>query len=591
MVAMTKRLLFALAVLATALNSPLGMGMAQSPPRQYFVDYTNGNDANNGRAPQQAWKHAPGDPQASGQPRAVRLGPGDRVIFAAGVVYRGTIDVTSSGTPEAPIVFEGADGKPAVISGAERLAAEPCAGNEACAGAPAGAVLLKIGREAALAGTIFDEAGPLRLAQSPNPKLVQYPDEPTEFYSIATSRIATGQVPLPGPVADCLADCPMEIALWVQSNVVVTRPIKSVSNGIATFDPQGLKFYTDRDTRYALRGFREFLDEPGEFLSVGYGLVIVLPRPGGQCCEIAAGRGGFTLRRSSWVTIRNLEFRHMADGNIFGKGIGIFGNTPGIAGITITGNRLRDFDLRSGTGAINLRGVNDLTISKNAISAIQRGSGIRMAGPSDRTLISDNRISQIGRTAIYVSVANDVEVTGNVISDIRGVHGNGLTAYLGNQRVAFRRNTVVDAKQPATFHGSGPLNLTPHNLIFEQNVLITTPDSLGSLISWGQQTRNVIIRENILLGARFGLRMSRADFDVKALRNIGMPPAPTAPVADPGGADTNRWLMAPPGWEKALVEHVRGTRLLAPAQRARLCQDIYGKAASGLAVGAAFVCP
>lgn len=588
---MTKRLLLALAMLFTALNSPLGVGAAQTPPRQYFVDYAKGDDGNNGQAPQQAWKHAPGDPQASGQPRAVRLGPGDRVIFAAGVVYRGTIDVTSSGTPDAPIIFEGADGKPAVISGAERLSALPCAETAACDGAPAGAVLLKLDRALALAGTIFDDAGPLRLAQSPNPELVQYPDEPTEFYSIATNRIATGQVRLPAPTEDCLADCSMEIALWVQSNVVVTRPILAVTGGIATFDPQGLKFYTDRDTRYALRGFRAFLDQPGEFLPVGDGLVLALPRPGAACCEIATGRGGFTLRKSSWVTIRNLEFRHMADGNVFGKGIGIFANTPGIAGITITGNRLRNFDLRSGTGAINLRGVSDLTISQNIISAIQRGSGIRLSGPSNGTTISDNRISQIGRTAIYLATLNDVEVTGNTIRDIRGVHGNGLTAYLGNQRVTFRRNTVVNAKQPATFHGSGPQNLIPHNLIFEQNVLIATPESLGSLISWGQQTRNVIIRDNVLLGGRFGLRMSKADFDVITLRNVGVPPAPTAPVREPSGRYANRWMMAPPGWEKALVEQANGTRTLAPAQRARLCQNIFGKDASGLAVGAAFVCP
>lgn len=588
---MTKRLLLTLTTMFIALNGPLGVGTAQTPLSEYFVDFANGNDTNSGRTQQQAWKRAPGDPQASGRPRSVRLGPGDRVIFASGVVYRGTINVTSSGTPAAPIIFTSADGKPAVISGAEPLEALPCAGNYACADAPAGSVLLKIDRASALAATIFDDAGPLRLAQSPNPELAQYPDEPTKFYSIATSQIATGQVRVPAPVDDCLAACPMEIAIWVQSNVVVTRPILSVRNAVATFDPQGLKFYTDRDTRYALRGFREFFDQPGEFLPVSDGLLIALPRSGAQCCEVATGRGGFTLHQSSWVTIRNLEFRHMADGNTFGKGVGIFANTPGIAGITITGNRFQDFDLRSGTGAINLRGVSDIRISKNSISAIQRGSGIRLTGPSERTEISDNRISKIGRTAIYVSAANDVEVTGNTINDVRGVHGNGLTAYLGNQRIAFRRNTVVDAKQPATFHGSGPRNLTPHNLVFEQNVLIATPDSLGSLISWGQQTRNVVIRENVLLGGRFGLRLSQADFGVTAQRNIGIPPAPTAPVTQSFGADANRWLMASPSWEQTLVDQARGTGELVPAQRARLCRQIYGKASSGRAVGAAFVCP
>ncbi|NBW75007.1 MAG: right-handed parallel beta-helix repeat-containing protein [Sphingomonadaceae bacterium] len=589
---MNLRLLIAISALLIAANGTVTPSAAQPRSAQtFYVDYDSGSDRNSGLRPDDGWQHAPGDPAAEARPKATRLVAGDRVILAAGVTYRGTIVAGDSGVRGVPIVYEGAAGARAVINGAVPVRAIPCAGNPACAVAATGAVLLRIDRTAALEGTIFDGEGPMRLAQSPNPKVALYADEPTDFYSIPTDRIQTGQVRLPIAAKDCQSDCGMEIALWVQPNVVVTRPVSSVQESVASFDPQGIKFYTDRETRYALRGLTQFLDEPGEFLPIQDGLVLAIPRGTGSCCAIATGSGGILIRNASWITISNLDFEQMADAGKFGKGIAIFANSPGIAGLTIIGNRFRNFDLRAGTGVINLRGVSDLVIANNQIDTVVRGSGIRLAGPSQRTRIEGNRIERIGRTAIYVSDASDVEVTENYIGDIKGVHGNGLTAYLGNQRVTFRRNTVIDAKQPATFHGNGEESLTPQFITFEENLLITTPDSLGSLISWGRTTRNVIIRDNILLGGRFGLRMNVTDQNVLIERNLGMPPAPTARVIEPMNSRANRWLLSRPGWEIDLERHARGQTPLSPVQQVKVCKSMFGEAAKGRAAGANFVCP
>ena len=81
-------------------------GAVDGPPHRFHVDYEHGNDANDGTTPRTAWKHAPGDAAASGRPNLTNLIPGDHVIFAGGVVYRGAIRITASGTPEKPIVFE-----------------------------------------------------------------------------------------------------------------------------------------------------------------------------------------------------------------------------------------------------------------------------------------------------------------------------------------------------------------------------------------------------------------------------------------------------------------------------------------------------
>jgi hypothetical protein len=53
----------------------------------YYVDYTNGNDANSGTNQKVPWKHCPGDPAATGFPAGATLQPGDTVLFRGGVTY------------------------------------------------------------------------------------------------------------------------------------------------------------------------------------------------------------------------------------------------------------------------------------------------------------------------------------------------------------------------------------------------------------------------------------------------------------------------------------------------------------------------
>ena len=73
----------------------------------YFVDFAAGSDAADGKSQGTAWKHAPGDANATGVVAAATLVPGDVVLFKGGVPYLGSITVKSSGTAQAPIVLEG----------------------------------------------------------------------------------------------------------------------------------------------------------------------------------------------------------------------------------------------------------------------------------------------------------------------------------------------------------------------------------------------------------------------------------------------------------------------------------------------------
>ncbi len=73
----------------------------------YYVDFEGGDDGASGTSPGQAFRHAPGDPQAGGAVAEVELQPGDTVIFRGGVVYRGRLVVSQSGEPGRLITIDG----------------------------------------------------------------------------------------------------------------------------------------------------------------------------------------------------------------------------------------------------------------------------------------------------------------------------------------------------------------------------------------------------------------------------------------------------------------------------------------------------
>lgn len=66
-----------------------------------YIDYEAGDDAKDGLTPQSAWKHHPWDAHAVGQAKS---GKGIHTyVFKGGVLYRGALKATESGTPDDPI--------------------------------------------------------------------------------------------------------------------------------------------------------------------------------------------------------------------------------------------------------------------------------------------------------------------------------------------------------------------------------------------------------------------------------------------------------------------------------------------------------
>lgn len=529
---------------------------------RYYVNFADGNDSGSGKSPDAAWKHAPGDPNAEGNPRRIRLGPDDHVVFAPGVVYRGEILVTAQGAEGKPIVFEGGagNGGPAVIDGSDPVTVAPCRNSAECGDLPDWRNLVLATLDAPLGkGSLFPDvpsgAGTLRVARTPNPADPFYRNEPEDMFEVEGGALQKGRAKLPDGLRGATMAEGARIALWVKGNAVRERPVKSIADGTVSFDPAGLRFYDNRSDRYAIIGIPEALDQEGEYLVLPGGRRIVAKMPAGaRTLSVARGRGGFTLE-ASHIVIRNLTFRNMADnGELFG-GRAITAYKVKTRDIRIADNRFLCMDMSRGQGPVTFRRSERIAVSGNRIESVALGRGITI-GTSKDSEITGNIISRIGRTGIMLMNVENVHVADNIVYDVKAVHGNGMSAYLSNRHVTFEGNTVLAAKQPVTFKGqkkafqAGETN----DYVFRNNLLVALPGKLGSLIAWGKSTRGAEISGNVLLGGRFGLRMSGDNQGFRVTGNIGVRPALFSGTPKGWSVSGNRWYDgAPPGWAKRIV--------------------------------------
>src|ERR1039458_936767 len=68
-----------------------------------YIAFDSGNDSNDGLSKQTPWKHHPWDPNATSQAKACN--GTHTYVFKQGVVYRGELNATESGTQGAPVIL------------------------------------------------------------------------------------------------------------------------------------------------------------------------------------------------------------------------------------------------------------------------------------------------------------------------------------------------------------------------------------------------------------------------------------------------------------------------------------------------------
>lgn len=518
--------------------------------RDYWIDYANGRDGDDGSSKLSAWKHAPGDPNATGAAASAKIGPGDRLIFVSGARYRGSISIVAQGTAAQPVIIMGeGEDQSAIIDGSDVLGTSaPCASQAECGGSADWQKLSLLSFPEALpkGAALFGRSGPLVDAQWPDPVDPFYSDNIREMAAITPAELQAGAAPVPSALAAALkAPGDIKVALWVRSNRVSEVPSQVVGEDVVRFEARTLNTYSDRDGRFSLRGHPALISRPGEYaLLPGRRFAIAWLEEPGANVSVGTGRGGFDLAGSSFVEVRGLSFENMSDiPGLVRRGIPIAVQRAPASDLLLANNRFANLFLVNGQGAITLQKVNGAVVRDNVINNIMFGSGMRVSG-SRSVRVVGNRITRIGRTGIMLMSNEDVTVERNFIRDIRGVHGNGISAYLGNRNLKILANSVVDAYQPATFHGNREKSPEARKILIANNLFVATPDALGALISWGANTNDVTIVRNVLLGGDKGaLRLSPKDNGLVVTGNV------IAGIVF-GGAPPPDWRVANNGFSK-----------------------------------------
>jgi hypothetical protein len=535
---MSSKIRAALAVVLLLVAAP---AWSARPEPGFYVNFATGNDAADGRSPASAWRHAPGDPSATGVPAAKKLAAGDIIYFAPGVRYRGGLKLNGNGTAEQPIVFTSAPGgPPAIIDGSDPAqSVRPCRSAEDCGGAEDWAKLVRadFGHPLPENAALFTETDPLFPAQSPNAHDIFNSDQVDEYLPVSGADLAKGIAHLPGSVAKGLTTPgDKSLALWIRSNQIVYRDITSLDGDVAHFDATGLSFYNDRPDRIAVIGHPSLVDQPGEYALIENRTAAVVYMPkGASQISVAIGRGGIEVFGHSHIVVKNLGFENMADdGQSFRAGIAVANSTGAATDLKVIDNRFHNFRMLKGQGPIILHGAADVLIANNEIDTVALGSAMRISR-SSRIVVRGNHIRRIGRTGLMLLGDNTAEVDENTVSESRGVHGNGLSVYLDNKDIRIFANTIVDSLRPVTYKGNK--DGQPNNIVFAHNLFVGSTDSDSAMTSWGDKTNGVTIENNVLMGGKVGIRLSTVDLAVTVRNNL------TDGVATKGKDSPSGWQI------------------------------------------------
>src|SRR5690606_25205280 len=108
--------------------------------------------------------------------------------------------------------------------------------------------------------------------------------------------------------------------------------------------------------------------------------------------------------------------------------------------------------------------------------------------------IRDNVISKIGRTGIRLIETENMQISGNYLSDILGVHGNGISIYLKNSNILIADNVIENVPFAFTYHGTGNVDEAT-NMWLLNNVL------MGWVRSWGSAFDNAYFLHNLIFAS------------------------------------------------------------------------------------------
>lgn len=484
-------------------------GLADAPD-VYYIDYEQGSDLRDGRSPQSAFQHCPGDPAATGVAKGTALASGSRVIFKGGIVYRGSVTVGQSGAAGNAITYDGnTRGEfgtgPAVLDGSEIVTGwKRCASPDECGENPNWSKIWRAEvtfRTDPFVANLYDGDRPLAIAQEPNLKDPFYADSYGEY------RNYDGKKASPTTLVDEAHLLPADprawegayVGIWAVPNLVYFRKINGYDPAAheISFEKLATSHYTERPGKYSLLNSLSALDRPGEFViqnGENRSLIYVWPHAGGEAGpgEISISRQpfGFNLAGHGDITIEGFTIRKFIS-RVGHRGAGVTNDEGQPQRIVIRNNVITGCDRDPGSGwkhaAINLGAARQSIVENNQIFENRGCGGIYVFG--SQVLVKNNVVRRNGYQGIWIMGARDCQVIGNEVLDNLGTHSNGISVYAGSSNVDVLGNRVFNSNVAFTAEQSSDVTVAC-------NVFYTP--QFYAVADWGR-TKNLRLLHNVLL--------------------------------------------------------------------------------------------
>ena len=431
----------------------------------YYVDFEKGNDHAAGTSPAAAFQCAPGDPEATSRAAAVRLRPGDRVIFKGGVVYRGQIRIEHSGRSGEPIVFDGNAGGAygtgrAILDGSTRVGNwRPCRSAEDCGGNPnwkhiyTTVVDAKPGIDAFRAGLV-QGGNMLFPAQFPKPDDPFYDCNSTHFLSPETT-----------PTLTTLKD---ERLAEIGDSLLGAYIIQITVSSFASYSP-----ITAWDESTSTVTFKKSNRQPiGRYSIVNALSGTVFTRPGEYVFHEESGTEGLyriylwpwegedpasaevdMITRDVAIDLGETGLRHliMEGFRIQNYGQAIRGrNTRYLA---IRNNEITHIRTTDSTSAVHFVEVRDHLVEGNHIHHCQRSNAIQTVH-GENVIYRGNTIRMVGRSPLRFYHIKKGQMVDNIVLDCRGIHSNPFTIYVECEDILVARNVAQNSNIGLTLNNT-----------------------------------------------------------------------------------------------------------------------------------------
>jgi len=469
----------------------------------YYVDFAGGDDSHTGTSTTTAWKHAPGDPNATGTAQKV-LVAGDIVLFKSGVNYRGSVTINVSGGDGNPIIYKG-DGwgsAKAIIDGSDQVAGwTKCASGAECGNNPNWQHIYHATAPTtvtAFSANLHEGDTILWLAQGPDQPDPLFIDLLSNYYDVPAAQITRTTIIDAGHLTqtDAHAWDNAYVGAWVNPNDVVFSKITGFvpAEHKIIFKDLGGDPYPDRVNKYSCINSPNVLDKAGEYyLDEKTHTIYLWPLDESTFSTrmtVQVRTNGFYFPEHSNITIEGfivrMTFHPITNNN---------GNTTANHGITIRNNNVghNSNGEPQGYGGINLDHCSNCLVESNNVRENTFHRGIFLTG-SDHCIVKNNTVVKPGCTGISNYSCSNNQIINNTISDGYSVHGNGMSFYLSCSHELIAGNRVTNSNIALTMQSSG--NITLYNNIFDGSLRTTY-----IVASWGGMSGTVTLANNAFIGS------------------------------------------------------------------------------------------